>query len=248
MTQEMAIALCEDDPRDEERVRQFVDESPIPTKLATFSCAQALLEDYTPGIYQLILMDIYMDEPESPDHVPQGVEAMRRIRRIDPTVPAMFITTSKDFALEGYRLNVARYLEKPVTREAIEAALSYAQALQASLPGVTLRCDGRDVTLPFSQIIYLEQDRHYVLVHRTQGEPLRVHGTLDGMAAKFDPNQFVRTHKSYLANLSFVEDIDPDLLVLRMYGGGLVQVRRRSLQETQRQLDAWLLRVAGTRA
>lgn len=240
----LMVALCEDSTEDEERVKQFVEESSTPAQLVIFSDAQAFIEDYTPGIYHLILMDIYLNEPEQADHIPQGIETMIRIRKMDPTVPAMFITSSKDYALDGYRLNMAGYLEKPVCRQAIEDALSYAQSIQASLPGIVARCDGKDVAVPFSRIVYLEQDRHYVLIHTISGEPLRIRGAIDAIADSFDPEQFIRPHKSFLANLAFVDDLDRDMMALKMHGGGIVQVRRRSWNETKQRVGAWLVNLA----
>jgi len=67
--------------------------------------------------FDLIFMDIYLDGLS-------GVETVWRGRERDEFVPAAFTTSSLDFALDSYRLNVEKYLEKPVSQKAVDEILA----------------------------------------------------------------------------------------------------------------------------
>ena len=87
-----------------------VEQAPIATVCAQFASSEELLEAFRPGGFDLLLMDIYMDGMT-------GVEAVRKIREMDETIPIAFTTTSTEHTLESYRLSVLKYLEKPVRQK-----------------------------------------------------------------------------------------------------------------------------------
>lgn len=241
----LTVAICEDDVDDERRLVDLVERSPVPSRAALYSEADAFVEDFTPGIYDLILMDIFLGEDaEGGSGEPEGLRAIRRIRAVDPSVPVAFVTTSKDFALEAFRLDVARYIEKPVTQAQVDDVLSFAMGMRDHLPGLRLRSEGHDVNVPIAQIVYMEQSGHYVLIHLSSGRVVKVRGTLDEVSANLDEPQFVRCHKSFVANLNFVEDINDSLMSLQMLGGDWVHVRKASMRDVRRRYEDWLFQMA----
>ena len=97
----LRIALCEDDRQEREHLLTILRSSNIPVQVWEFEEGGAFLKGYKPGAFDLILMDIYMNGIS-------GVEAMRAVRKEEPSLPAAFITTSQDHALEAYRMHVDR--------------------------------------------------------------------------------------------------------------------------------------------
>jgi DNA-binding response OmpR family regulator len=53
-----------------------------------------------------------------------GVETARDIRKIDELCPMFIVSSSGEYAVEGYRLHVTDYLKKPVTAERIGKAVA----------------------------------------------------------------------------------------------------------------------------
>lgn len=62
-----------------------------------------------------------------------GMEAARQIRRWDQRVALIFLTASREFAVEGYSVGASGYLLKPVEQETFEEALN--RSLQNAIPG-----------------------------------------------------------------------------------------------------------------
>ncbi len=95
----------------ETHLRQYI-ETAFPAgmknfELDTFPNAEELLKNFSPGKYDLMILDIFMEDMT-------GMEAAEAIRLQDEKVPIVFLTTSQDFMLEGYRVFAAGYLMKPL--------------------------------------------------------------------------------------------------------------------------------------
>ena len=72
----LCIAICDDQTEEREKLLLLVEQAPIQTESALFASSEDLLEAFKPGIFDLLLMDIYMDGMT-------GVEAVQKIRKID---------------------------------------------------------------------------------------------------------------------------------------------------------------------
>lgn len=57
-----------------------------------------------------------------------GMEAAHALRRAQPSCAIIFVTSSRDFSIEGYRVHAAGYVLKPVAdnKELLFEALSFA--------------------------------------------------------------------------------------------------------------------------
>lgn len=59
---------------------------------------------------ELLFLDTYMKELN-------GMETARRIRGLECKVPIVFLTSSRDFAVESYEVHASGYLLKPFEKE-----------------------------------------------------------------------------------------------------------------------------------
>ena len=116
----LKIVICEDEPDQKNMLLELLDESNIENTSVVFANGEDLLADFKQGKYDLILMDIYMESELT------GIDTIRLIRKKDKDIPVAFVTTSKDHALESYRLSAMKYIEKPYSKESIEDILHLA--------------------------------------------------------------------------------------------------------------------------
>ncbi len=229
--EELLIALCEDDADEQKKLISLIQSGRVPAKTTVFDSGEALLGNDPSGSFDLVLMDIYMDGIS-------GVEAARRIRNTDPEIPVAFVTTSKEHALDGYRLNVNRYLEKPVSQKAMDDVLLFALDRRENPPGITILVQGRPLSLPVRRLLYVEQKAHYLTFHLLDNKTIQAKGKLDELMPQLEAFPFFRCHKSYLANLAFVTGIDRELMVFHMRGGEKVYIRRENFKKAR---EAWEL-------
>lgn len=137
----LRLAICDDLPEEREALLALLEQAPIATVCAQFASSEELLEAFRPGGFELLLMDIYMDGMT-------GVEAVRKIREMDETIPIAFTTTSTEHTLESYRLSVLKYLEKPVRQKDINDLLHLVKLQRDSAPPAGHPAKRRDAKNP----------------------------------------------------------------------------------------------------
>lgn len=227
------IAICEDTPEEEAKLLSILKKAEIPSQCTVFHRATDLLEIYYPQEFDLLLMDIYMDGMT-------GVEAVTKIREIDEDVPVAFITTSKDHALESYRLSALKYIEKPYKEKAIEDTLKLAMMEKENAPSLTVRWDGKEKRIRLTQIIYLEVQSRMLTIYLKNGESVSVYDKLSAVLPQLKGQPFFSPHKSYCVNLAQVEYIDSELKCFQMSNGENVPIRRESMGKAKKALENYL--------
>ena len=230
--EELKLALCEDDKEEMERLMDLAQAAAVPVRVTAFENGEAFLADYRPGRFDMVFMDIYMDGIS-------GVGAVRRLREQEPELPVAFVTSSQDHALDGYRLKVAKYIEKPVTKEDMDSAIALA-AQWREQAAVEVVLQEKKLSLPVNRLVLVEQRAHYLLFWFEGGGTKQAKGRLDELEPQLAGFPFFRSHKSYLANLSHVVGIDQGLLVFCMKDGQSVYIRRDLLKKAKNAWEDWL--------
>lgn len=229
----LKIAICEDTPADAELLLSHLAEIGIAAEAEAFSSGEALLAAFLPGKYDLIFLDIYMGGI-------RGVDAASEIRKVDRTVTLAFTTTSKEHALESYRLKAASYLEKPVRREDVQEVLELARTKRDSAAYITLLIEGVNRKLPVESILFFEQQNHAILVH-TQAETLRTSQTVKLCHIEpMLPDCFFRCHHSFIVNLRAVREVDKGLKIFTMQDGSRVHIRHQTLKKAVQAYESCL--------
>ena len=229
----LRLAICDDLPEEREALLALLEQAPIATVCAQFASSEELLEAFRPGGFDLLLMDIYMDGMT-------GVEAVRKIREMDETIPIAFTTTSTEHTLESYRLSVLKYLEKPVRQKDINDLLRLVKLQRDSVPRLTIHQNGTVQKLPLSELLYLEQKGHHVMISRKDGSIVQLYGKLSDLLPQLEGQPFFCPHKSYCVNLAFVRGINEEYQCYEMADGKMVPISRSNRARARRAWEDYL--------
>ena len=186
--------------------------------------------------YDLIFLDIEMP-------LLSGLEFLRTVK--DP--PAIIITTAyRDYAVEGFELEVIDYLVKPVSfprfMKAVEKVLKLNRPATAApeptqrSPGpeyLFLKVDKKFVKILLSDILYIESLKDYVRV-RTPEHSWITYQSLTEITEKLPSDKFARVHRSYTISLDKVTTIDGNCVDI---DGNLIPVSREHRQEVFRKIQ-----------
>ena len=215
----LKLAICDDRPEEREALLALLDQAPIPTDCTQFGSSEELLAVFCPGSFDLLLMDIYMNGMT-------GVEAVRKIREMDGSIPIAFTTSSTEHTLESYRLSVLKYLEKPVRQKDVNDLLWLVKLQKDSAPRLTIQQNGAVQDLPLSELMFLEQRGHHVLLYRRDGSMIQLYGKLSTLLPQLEGQPFFTPHKSYCVNLAFVRRINEEYQCYEMADGKNVPISR----------------------
>lgn len=156
-----------------------------------------------------------------------GLTGLELVRAL-PRPPAIVLCTAHaDHAVDAFDLGVADYLLKPVRFERFVKTVSRLQLLLAEPPApeplalaelpataIFLKTDAGTERVRLADLVLVEGHGNFVKCHLASGRVLLTAETMKHMETQLPVGQFVRLHKSYLANLTHVERLSGNLLVV----------------------------------
>ena len=160
-----------------------------------------------------------------------GMEAAKRIRKMDNRVMIIFITMLTQYAIEGYSVGAFDYVLKPVRYEEFSTKMDrVCRMLAHQNTSMTLEVRTKEEIrrVNADEITYIEVSNHDVLIH-TDSEIIRQWGNLKSYEEKLAPVHFVRCSASFLVNLKYVRAVNGNslmvhgqefLMALAQYKGG----------------------------
>lgn len=118
--------------------------------------------------------------------------------------PKTIVTTAyREFALDGYELNVVDYLLKPISQERFLKAVNklfHDSPINQASDHVYLKVDGKMVRVDFDNIHYIEGLNNYVKIY-LKDQFLISYQKLSYLEQAFPAGKFVRCHRSYIVNI-----------------------------------------------
>ncbi len=125
----------------------------------------------------------------------------------------IFSTAYPNYAVEGFELNAIDYLVKPFGFDrfylAIEKALNVFSKVGANVSQLFLvvKTDKKIYKVSYDRITYIESIGDYAKIHTTD-KTLIVSETLKNYELKLPKSMFLRTHKSYIISLKYLEYVE----------------------------------------
>lgn len=153
-------------------------------------------------VLDAVFLDIVLDEDDS-----GGFKAAQTIRKRNETMPIVFLTVSHSYLQMGYHVDALRYLLKPLNEnDLIECLCRINQEYDAAYSdSMVVRMRREQVRVRFSDIIYISASRNHCDIHLSK-RIINCQGTLTEIAELLPP-EFVRIHRSIIANVRHVESV-----------------------------------------
>lgn len=208
----MLIAVCDACHEGRQGTRELIEEysgrRERDIEVEEYSSGAALCSDMDHvKEFDIIFLDVDIDEMD-------GLGAAKRINDIYPDIPIVLVASSISCALEGYRVNAARFLVKDDLDATISRCLDDLRdkLRRKSQKAVFAFVEGSR-ELEIQKIIYIETDRHKNIFHTSEAD-YRLYKKLDEIEEELAPYGFVRVHQSYLVNMRYVDKISSYLMRL----------------------------------
>jgi DNA-binding LytR/AlgR family response regulator len=195
--------LVDDEPLAVQLLRQHIGQ--LPFFEVAGSCANAVeaLEVLNHQAIDLLFLDIRMPQLS-------GLELLKSLRRAPPTI---LTTAYREYALDGFDLDVVDYLLKPVTFDRFfQSVERFLRRTQQPLSGVLtssepqiiyLKSGYKYFKLDLRDILFMESMKDYIRVVTTERVIVSKY-KLGDMERELTDKGFLRIHRSYLVNLVHV--------------------------------------------
>lgn len=206
----MKIAVCDDEVYFQNQIKEELEKFYQSLDILTvpFLSGEELLKavQKEPSEYACIFMDIEMKGMD-------GLETSRHIRKINPDIPIILLTSHKEFAMDGYEIDAFRFLTKPVNREKLHQALSAMEKLKVRNGKIVVGENGLEIYLAFQDIHYIKSENvNLQLV--TAKQTYWTRKKLSEQMRELPDILFYQVHKSYIVNMMYIQTFDGRSIIM----------------------------------
>lgn len=219
----MNIAIVDDVQTDLDvlflAVQTYYQNRQIMVQIHSFASPAAFKKAYTPGKYDLIFLDIYMDQTN-------GMDIATHIREANDSCALIFVTSSDAFAVASYDVQAAYYLLKPLDTAKLMKVLDTIQIKSAQdMRYIEVICDRTPVRVPIKTILYADTFHNAIQLHTDAGV-LRTYLTFQKFEELIqDLPCFLSCYRGCLVNMDRIYKTLEDSFLLD--NQEVVQIRKR---------------------
>ena len=163
----------------------------------------------------LLFLDIEMPEMS-------GVEFIKTLKKL----PQIIVISAKDkYALEAIEYDVVDYLLKPISytrffkaAEKARSRIKETSEESTAEDGIFIKSSSSSlVRLKYEDILWVEALENYVIIN-TFTNKYTIHFTMKAIINKLPVKMFSRVHRSYIVNLTKIEMIEDNAIVMKIKG------------------------------
>ncbi|PNV60922.1 DNA-binding response regulator [Clostridium sp. chh4-2] len=225
------LSMCRADIQDcvERYLREHYDgEMPF---VEQFASGEEFLAGFQAEFYDIIFIDQFMSGLS-------GMDTARRIREKDEVTALVFITTSRDYAIDSYGVRASGYLVKPYSY--LEFAKAMDNAGLEKIRNARFIClEGKKILL--REILWCSLEGHYLQIHTEKRGILRFRVAMRELSILLEPYiQFLNCYKGCIVNMERVACMGK--LDFQMVNGEKVPFSKRDRKKIESLYHAYIFR------
>lgn len=211
------VLIIDDEPLARSIVKEYLQQFPELELVA--ECGDGFeglkaIQQHQPA---LVFLDIQMPK----------INGFEMLELVDQPPAVIFTTAFDEFAIKAFEAHAIDYLLKPFNQDRFDKAilkwkdqyakqevpktddlLETASLSPSQNQRIVVKNGSKIKIIPVHEIYYLEAADDYVKIHTAEGYFLK-NKTMSHFENGLDPQQFVRSHRSYILNIQQITRIDP---------------------------------------
>lgn len=210
----MRFIIVDDEPLAQRVIEKYAVDIPTLELVGKCDSAFAAMELLSRVKVDLMFLDINMPKL-------LGIDFLKMLHN-RPLV--VFTTAYREYALDGYELDVVDYLTKPFSFERFYKSIQKAQELFSLRNGhntesftikekneddtvIFVKADSKIFKVDLNQILFIEALGDYVKIH-TVNSTIVTYQSLKGIEEQLPADKFPRVHKSFIVAFNKIDLID----------------------------------------
>lgn len=206
--------VIDDEPHNIELLTLHIEQIPYLNLVGTAADPITALQLLNNTEVNLLFLDIQMP----------GLTGLEFLKMLNERYKVILTTAYREYALEGFDLNVVDYLLKPIFFPRFLLAVERAQQ-QLSIDAkqeeefifVKTEYKGKLVKIKLNEIVYIEAKAKYVCFYTADNKNIMVQLNISALNNILLPDRFVRIHKSFIIAIPFIVMINGNMVQLEHY-------------------------------
>ena len=234
----LRIAICDDDPQELERadslLKKYAYENPqYKIKIDFFSAPFELLTYVTEnGGFDILLLDVYMNGI-------LGTDAAQELRNMGDNCQIIFLTTSRDHAIDAFSLDAAHYLVKPYPENEFFSALEKVmeKLKKREQVYITIKSTAGISRVDLSKLVYAETDNHIQKLYLSDGKVICVRKSSTKLFELLEEeSRFYKCGSTYIINMDYIVELSSRNVAFSI-GAKIPIPSRKSIDFKKRYMD-----------
>lgn len=230
------VVAIDDEPLALKLVSDYIRKTPFLELIGSFENPLEASEFLNNHKIDLIFLDIQMP----------GLLGTEFARMVDSETRIIFTTAYSQYAVEGFKLEAVDYLLKPFSYEEflesagrakkrINAESAQPDSVETKDNFLFLKSEYKIRRINFDDILYVEGLKDYIKVYlKGEDKPVLSLSSLKAMEEKLPSSNFMRVHRSYIVNLTQINQVDRSRIV---FGKVYIPVSDQYKEKFQEFLD-----------
>lgn len=210
----LSCIVVDDEKTAREGLASYVRQIPYLTLAGKCKSAIELDAALCQEAVDLIFLDINMP----------GLTGLEWLKHTQKSAMVIFTTAHREYALDGFELNVVDYLLKPISFARFSQAVSKAYNLgQSKMPlrknakaedrYIFIKEDHQTIKIYLRDILYFEAAVDYIFIHTAEKRYMTLF-SMKQVEEEVDNYHFLRIHRSYIVNTHQVKIIEGRQVVI----------------------------------
>lgn len=159
----------------------------------------------------VLMLDINLKSNKS------GLELAEEIRKRKKNAYIIFTTGHLEYAMIAYKYKTFDYLAKPIVYERLEETIKRLFEDANGLSKTYIKIDNKNTLIDAAEIQYIKRDGMKLIFH-TSSHDFDTYSSFNKFQERL-PCTYVRCHKSYIANLNQIKNVEPVSGTITFYDG-----------------------------
>ena len=243
---DLRIAIVDDMEDDRARlskdIRALLAQKGCSCDILTFTSAEEFLSNKSSGTTNIAFLDVRMGGMD-------GIELAKRLRDVDTSLIIVFVTSSREYALDAFPIHPFDYLVKPYTITRLSTVLDDILAVllsRADQKSIRINVPYGSMDVPVDSVVTIEARSHSSVLTLADGQEIRSTMSFAEVYALVTSDDcFLLINRGVVINMDHVVSVEGATVVLD--GGARLPLRKRDRSELARAITQHMISRAGRR-
>jgi len=218
----MKIAICDDEKELLDTLNRLIklefNKLKRQVEIDCYETGEDLLETNSINEYDVVFLDVYLPGLS-------GFDVAEKINKKKNNTYIIFITSNAELVYDCFDYEPFYIIPKDAYNIGLPKAIKKLVKVRKQYEILEVQNNGKKYKLLMRDIIYLQSGDHAILIHTVKYD-YTMRGNLIDLETKLDSFNFIRVHRKYIINLSYLSRIDTLLDEVILSNGKVLEMSR----------------------